>query len=76
MFNSSIKGSPLDRPPYIRKTAHIQSFGEPTGSATKPVTAMKYTGTEMLGVGVLHKSNGVPVFDKETILEISRMRRG
>lgn len=36
----------------------------------------KYTGSEMLGVSVLHKSNGIPVFSKEAIIDVSKMRRG
>ena len=36
----------------------------------------KYTGTKMLGIGVLHKSNGVPVFSEEEACDIARMRRG
>lgn len=76
MFNHSIKGGPLDKPPYIRQTRSIKSFGAPTGAATKPTTTVKYTGTEMLGTATMHKSNGVPVFSKEEIVDINRMRRG
>jgi len=76
MFNHSIKGSPMDKPPYIRKTPTFPSFGVPTGAATKPLTSVRYTGTEMLGTATMHKSNGVPVFSKESIVEINRMRRG
>ena len=35
-----------------------------------------YTGTKMLGIGQLHKSNAVPVFSNEEAIEIARMRRG
>ena len=35
-----------------------------------------YTGTKMIGIGTLHKSNAVPVFSEEDAVEISRMRRG
>ena len=38
-------------------------------------TSMKYTGTKMLGTAGLHKSNEVPVFDPEHIVEIAKMRR-
>jgi hypothetical protein len=34
-----------------------------------------YTGTKMLGIGQLHKSNAVPVFSNEEAIDISRMRR-
>lgn len=35
----------------------------------------EYTGDKMLGVAVLHKSNGVPVFRNEDIIDIAKMRR-
>jgi hypothetical protein len=76
MFNHSIKGSPMDKPPYVRQTRSINSLGAPTGAATKPLQPLKYTGTEMLGTATMHKSNGVPVFSKESIVEINTMRRG
>jgi hypothetical protein len=76
MFNHSIKGSPMDKPPYVRQTRSINSLGAPTGAATKPLQPMRYTGTEMLGTATMHKSNGVPVFSKESIVEINTMRRG
>jgi len=76
MFNHSIKGGPLDKPPHIRQTRSIKSFGAPTGAATKPAVSVKYTGTAMLGTATMHKSNGVPVFSKESIVEINTMRRG
>jgi hypothetical protein len=34
-----------------------------------------YTGTAVVGISTLHKSNGVPVFSKEEAVDISRMRR-
>ena len=33
-------------------------------------------GRKLLGIATLHKSNMVPVFDKESAIEIARMRRG
>ena len=36
---------------------------------------MQYTGDKMLGVSVLHKSNSIPVFSTQEILDISKMRR-
>jgi hypothetical protein len=76
LFNHSIKGSPMDKPPYVRQTRSINSRGAATGAATKPITSMKYTGEAMLGTATMHKSNGVPVFSKESIVDINRMRRG
>ena len=35
-----------------------------------------YTGTKILGIGTMHKSNAVPIFSDEEAQDISRMRRG
>lgn len=35
----------------------------------------RYTGTKMKGIATLHKSNAVPVFTDEEIVDISKMRR-
>lgn len=35
----------------------------------------KYTGTAILGIGTLHKSNAVPVFSEEAAKEQASMRR-
>lgn len=34
-----------------------------------------YTGTKMKGIGVLHKSNAVPIFTDDEAVDIARMRR-
>lgn len=66
----------MDKQPYIRPTKVYQSRGAPTGAATKPLQPIKYTGEAVLGTATMHKSNGVPVFSKESIVEINTMRRG
>lgn len=43
--------------------------------STAPRVSAQYTGTKMLGVGVMHKSNSVPVFSDAEAKEISTMRR-
>lgn len=55
-------------------TADIPSRVTPGGS-TAPVHKV-YTGTKVLGIATMHKSNAVPVFAEEEAIEISRMRRG
>ncbi len=35
-----------------------------------------YTGTKMIGIGTLHKSNAVPIFSDEDAKDQARMRRG
>ncbi len=48
-----------------------------TGAAVATMAAPKvYTGSAVLGISTLHKSNAVPVFSKEEAVEISKMRRG
>jgi len=34
-----------------------------------------YTGTKVLGIGTMHKSNAVPIFSDEEAIAISTMRR-
>lgn len=34
-----------------------------------------YTGTKIIGIGTLHKSNAVPIFSNEEAIDISKMRR-
>ncbi len=45
---------------------------------TGPVTSKPsptYTGTKILGIGTMHKSNAVPIFSDDEAKEISSMRR-
>jgi len=43
--------------------------------ATSSKPTQQYTGTKMLGIGVLHKSNSVPIFSDEEAIDIAKMRR-
>ena len=58
-----------------RLTNHIPSLDTGRGLAAKR-EVQQYTGTAMLGIGQLHKSNSIPVFSKEDAVDISKMRRG
>ncbi len=58
-----------------RLTNHIPSLDTGHGVAVKR-EVQQYTGTAMLGIGQLHKSNSIPVFSKEDAVDISKMRRG
>ena len=58
-----------------RLTNHIPSLDTGRGLAAKK-DVQQYTGTAMLGIGQLHKSNAIPVFSKEDAIDISKMRRG
>lgn len=45
-----------------------------TGPCTTKQTPA-YTGTKIIGIGTMHKSNAVPIFSDEEAKDISRMRR-
>lgn len=64
----------LTAPPG-RATTNIPSLntGE-VGTATYKASP-KYTGTKVLGIGTMHKSNAVPIFSDDEAVEISTMRR-
>lgn len=65
---------PLTTPPGRTTSNHLPSMVTPGGEATqkqKPV----YTGTAMKGVATMHKSNSVPVFSDDHLVDIAKMRR-
>ena len=64
----------LSAPAGRTTTNHIPSRVTEGGS-TAPVHKV-YTGTKILGIGTMHKSNAVPIFSDDEAKEISRMRRG
>ena len=60
---------------YVRETPKIPSLNTGEGIASsKP--KQYYTGSKMLGIGTLHKSNAVPVFSDEEAIDMAKMRRG
>lgn len=74
VYNTSMTSSPLTQKPYIRETAKIPSRGTGIGNATKSDDKV-YTGTKMIGIGTLHKSNAVPVFCDDEAKAMASMRR-
>ena len=65
----------LTTPPGRVTSNNIPSRNTGDGiGASKPV--QQYTGTKMLGIGVMHKSNSVPIFSDQEAVEIATMRRG
>lgn len=65
----------LTTPPGRSTSTHIPSLDTAGGTASA-APAKVYTGTKMLGIGQLHKSNAVPVFCDQDAIDIARMRRG
>ena len=64
----------LTAPAGRTTTNHIPSKDTGIGvAAAQP--AKVYTGTKMLGIGTMHKSNSVPIFSDEEAIAISTMRR-
>ena len=62
--------------PEGRSTKHIPSRNTGEAGAVTYKEPPQYTGTKMLGIGQLHKSNAVPVFCDQDAIDIARMRRG
>ena len=62
--------------PYRRDTGpRAPSLNSDLGNAFKAPDKV-YTGDAMIGIGQLHKSNGVPIFSKEDAKDLAKMRRG
>ena len=61
---------------YRRETPNYPSVDSGVTGAVTTKQSQQYTGTAMMGIATLHKSNAVPVFSAEDAIEISRMRRG
>lgn len=60
---------------HIRETPKIPSLNSHAGVATKPIKGKVYTGSAMLGIGTLHKSNAVPIFSIDEAKDQASMRR-
>lgn len=62
--------------PAGRETRHIESRDTGHSGAVRTRDIPQYTGTKILGIGTMHKSNAVPVFSDEEAVAIATMRRG
>lgn len=60
--------------PDTSRSKDIKSLNSCAGVALKR-EPNKYTGTLIKGIATMHKSNAVPVIDKEQATEIANMRR-
>jgi viroplasmin and RNaseH domain-containing protein len=59
---------------YRRKDENIPSLSTTSGSCVKQKTKT-YTGSKMVGIGTLHKSNAIPIFSDDDAKDLSSMRR-
>lgn len=75
-LQAEARQAPLTTQPsgYRRETPHYPSLNSDGGVATKAPTKV-YTGTSMIGIGQMAKSNAVPIFKREDAEDIARMRR-
>ena len=64
-------------PPYVRGEEKIYKSADSDQSKGACVGPKynKYTGTLIKGISCMHKSNAVPILNKEEIIDIARMRR-
>jgi hypothetical protein len=62
-------------PPAGRETKRIASLDTGHSGAVRTKDIPQYTGTNIVGISTLHKSNAVPVFSREEAIDISKMRR-
>ena len=65
----------LSTPPGRGTTKHLPSLDTGGNHSTARVDKV-YTGTKIIGIGTMHKSNAVPVFSNEEAHDIATMRRG
>ena len=61
--------------PAGRETVRIASRDTGHSGAVCTKDIPQYTGTNIVGISTLHKSNAVPVFSREEAIDISKMRR-
>lgn len=62
--------------PVGRETTRIPSLGMWVTGAVTVKQTQQYTGDKIIGIGTMHKSNAVPIFNDQQAKDISSMRRG
>ena len=63
-------------PPGREPRKHIPSIDSKQKGAISSKPVQMYTGSNIIGIGTLHKSNAVPVFSDSEAKDMARMRRG
>ena len=69
---SVYKPSVNPRVAEIKKFASVDTGHKGAVTIKQP---MQYTGDKIIGIGTMHKSNAVPIFNDEAAKDISKMRR-
>jgi hypothetical protein len=65
----------LSAPVGRTNTNHIKSLNTNPMGPVSSKQIPQYTGTKIIGIGTMHKSNAVPIFSDEEAQDISKMRR-
>lgn len=71
----AMKSYALSYPPGREPKQHVPSLDTGVKGAVASKPSQQYTGTKMLGIGTMHKSNSVPIFSEEDAVAIATMRR-
>jgi len=73
-YKAKVVKDPLNPGVYTRKSPDVHSSNGVGNGFAKP--AMAYSGErKLLGIGTMHKSNMVPIFEQSDAEDIARMRR-
>lgn len=62
-------------PDYTVNAPSVKLSDQIAGSGPK-AEEKRYTGTLIKGIATMHKSNAVPIMNKQEAIEVSSMRRG
>ena len=60
---------------HVRANETVPSLKSWDTGAVTVKQSQQYTGTKILGIGTMHKSNAVPIFSDEEAHDIAKMRR-
>lgn len=76
---SKSKNTVIDLPTTAKTPTRVTERPSSLNSWTVGAVASKqiqqYTGTNIVGIGTLHKSNAVPIFSNQEAEDIAKMRR-
>ena len=76
--NRAMSAKPLTyklSPPAGREIQNIPSRDTGITGAVTSKQSQQYTGSKIIGIGTMHKSNAVPIFSNDDAKAISSMRR-
>ena len=75
-LSKSRSGSPIEQSGvFPRETKKIPSLNTEDFSPALKKDKNQYTGTNIVGIGTLHKSNPVPIFNPDHAVDLATMRR-